>query len=100
MENFQQLISEAPRHFHKFSLTLEQTFLDWTQNVDFAFFCIIYTVLLVVFLKYLTKTQKFRPKNKELISNSSFIFRLEKVREIGDDGPDFHFTNHQDKSGK
>jgi len=49
------------------------TFNDFTAQVDFTAFCIIYTVVLLWVLKKLNQGAIFRPKNKELVGKYRFI---------------------------
>jgi hypothetical protein len=56
MENIRYYISQAPREFHKLTLLFENKFLEWTENIDFTIFCIIYTVFLITLLRCLNKT--------------------------------------------
>lgn len=51
----------------------ETYFLTVTGTINFTLFCIIYTVVLVVLLRRLTKEKAWRPRNKELKRNCLVI---------------------------
>lgn len=44
----------------------ESVFIEKTEGIHFGVFCIIYSIVLIMILKKLTKKKAWRPKNREL----------------------------------
>ncbi len=61
-----QLLSSAKTQIDCAITSTEVRFNEWTQNIDFPFFCAIYALILFWLLKRFNRRVTFRPVNKEV----------------------------------